>query len=114
MNKFIDRIKCKWRSKRVSTVADARDLNLIWINNVHGDFIHLAGCRSLWEDDYFNMYKCDQILKNADLERPNHLGLLQYRIMHVGPSTGEMYEKKWKWWHIFTIPFSLLFLHKIK
>ena len=93
--KIIDRIKCRWRSrKKLSTVYEARDLNLVWINNVHGDFIHVAGCRSLWEDDYFNIYKCDQILKNVDMKRPNHLGFLQYRIEHVSPSTTSRKTKK--------------------
>lgn len=60
------RIVCWFRSFRmVKTVKDAKEMKLHWIRNVHGDEINAINCRSLWNDDYMNRYRCEE-LYNTD------------------------------------------------
>lgn len=56
------RILCWIKSfKKLSTVEEAKRLKLHFRRNIFGDEINQKDCRSLWNDDYLNVYKCDEL-----------------------------------------------------
>lgn len=44
--------------KMVESAEKAKEMGLHWRRNVHGDEINHINCRSLWNDDYWNVYRC--------------------------------------------------------
>jgi hypothetical protein len=58
------RILCWFRSfKTLETVKEAQDLELHFRRNIFGDEINHINCRSLWNDKYWNMYRCNELKK---------------------------------------------------
>jgi hypothetical protein len=56
------RILCWIRSfKTLDTIEEVNRLKLHFIRNVFGDEINQKDCRSLWNDDYWNVYKCNEL-----------------------------------------------------
>lgn len=71
--KFLDWCIYKLRAKfsGVLTIEEVKKRKLKYISNVHGDFISIAGYRSLWSDKYGNIYRCNRL----KIEIINHIGL---------------------------------------
>jgi hypothetical protein len=49
--------------KTVKTVTECEKLGLHWKRNVFGDEINTRNCRSLWNDNYWNVYRCSELKK---------------------------------------------------
>ena len=47
--------------KKVKTVKDAESMGLHHIRNIFGDEINRMNCRSLWNDNYWNVYRCGEL-----------------------------------------------------
>jgi hypothetical protein len=41
------------------------DMDLIWVEDLHGDAINWMGCRSLWKDKYGNIHRCNSLFKTS-------------------------------------------------
>lgn len=50
--------------KKLKTSDDAYRLNLHFIRDVFGDEINHMDCRSLWNDEYWNLCRCDELNNN--------------------------------------------------
>lgn len=56
------RIQYWFRSfKMVKTVWQAQRMGLTHLNNVYGDGINHLNCRSFWEDEFKNVYRCEEL-----------------------------------------------------
>lgn len=56
------RIKYWFRSlKHVKTVKDAQKMKLKFQFNMYGDPINIYNCRSVWSDEYDNLYRCQEL-----------------------------------------------------
>jgi len=53
--------------KRLDTVYQAQQLNLIHKMNIYGDEIIFMNCRSLWEDEYGYVYYCHEEYDDSDI-----------------------------------------------
>lgn len=54
------RIMCWFRAfRKLKTVEDVKSLGLHFRRNIYGDEINHIDCRSLWSDDYLNIYRCN-------------------------------------------------------
>lgn len=61
------RIYCWFRSfKKIKTIKDAERMGLHFRRNIYGDEINTTKCRSLWNDDYWNVYRCDELRKHIN------------------------------------------------
>jgi len=47
--------------KTLNTVAEAEKMKLYFRTNVYGDGINHLNCRSLWNDKYWNIYRCNEL-----------------------------------------------------
>lgn len=67
----INKIKYWFRSlKHVKSIKDALDMGLVWRYNIYGDPINIYNCRSVWSDEYGNLYRCQELYdeeKNIEL-----------------------------------------------
>ena len=70
--RILERVKYRFRSKRVETIREAIELDLSWNSNVHGDRVIMFNCRSIWIDKYGNYYHCGELIES---KVPDHLGI---------------------------------------
>ena len=61
ITRIFHQLYCYFRPKHIKTHAEANKLNLHWQRNVWGDEINTLNCRSIWNDDYMNLYYCDEL-----------------------------------------------------
>ena len=46
---------------KLETLVRAEDLGLSFVANIYGDAINWTGCRSIWSDQYGNLYGCEEL-----------------------------------------------------
>ena len=61
------------RKKKGLSIEDTISLNLNWNSNVHGDFIIMMNCRSIWTDEFGFYYHCDNLYREGLYQ--NHKGI---------------------------------------
>lgn len=47
--------------KKILNVETARKMGLTHYTNLYGDFINKYNCRSLWRDEFHNLYGCNEL-----------------------------------------------------
>ena len=52
-----------WYKRNFSkfTLRECELLGLRWFKNVYGDCINQFNCRSIWLDDKYRTYRCDEL-----------------------------------------------------